>query len=93
MLEPATKSQILKRLRRIEGQVAGLQRMIEEDKYCVDVLLQVSASRGALASVGSIILRNHIETCVGDAFTTGDDETRARKLDELMMLFDRYRGL
>lgn len=73
----------LRRLKNIEGQVRGLQRMVEEEKYCVDILTQISAARAALHSVGMLILRRHVETCVSDAIEAGGTE-RAEIIDELM---------
>ena len=73
----------LRRLKNIEGQVRGLQRMLEEEKYCVDILTQISAVRAALNSVGMVILRRHIDTCVADAIETGGAE-RVQIIDELM---------
>jgi DNA-binding FrmR family transcriptional regulator len=73
----------LRRLKNIEGQVRGLQRMLEGEKYCVDILTQISAVRAALNSVGMVILRRHIDTCVADAIETGGAE-RVQIIDELM---------
>jgi DNA-binding FrmR family transcriptional regulator len=73
----------LRRLKNIEGQVRGLQRMVDEEKYCVDILTQVSAVRAALHSVAMLILRRHVETCVSDAIEAGGTD-RAEIIDELM---------
>ena len=75
------KEAIQKRLRRIEGQVRGLQRMVEEDRYCIDVLAQISAATRALQSVALELLDDHMAHCVADAVKTGGDEA-ATKLDE-----------
>jgi len=75
------KAAVLKRLRRIEGQVRGLQRMVEDDRYCIDVLEQVSAATRALQSVALALLDDHLAHCVADAVTAGGDEAAA-KLDE-----------
>jgi CsoR family transcriptional regulator, copper-sensing transcriptional repressor len=72
---------IQKRLRRIEGQVRGLQRMVEEDRYCIDVLEQVSAATRALQSVALALLEDHMAHCVADAVTSGGDEA-SEKLRE-----------
>jgi DNA-binding FrmR family transcriptional regulator len=72
------KAAIQKRLRRIEGQVRGLQRMIEEDRYCIDVLEQVSAATRALQSVALQLLDDHLAHCVADAVTAGGDESVAK---------------
>ena len=78
----------LRRLKNIEGQVRGLQRMIEEGKYCVDILTQISAVRAALHSVGMLILRRHVETCVSDAIEAGGTN-RADIIDELMTVLTK----
>ena len=66
-MQEETKRGVDRRLRRIAGQVGGIQRMVEEDRYCVDVLLQVAAARAALDRVGKLVLASHVETCVADA--------------------------
>jgi CsoR family transcriptional regulator, copper-sensing transcriptional repressor len=81
------------RLSRIAGQVAGLQRMVAEDRYCVDVLLQVAAVRAALAEVGKVVLANHVETCLTQALRSGNSAERRVKVDELMEIFSRYCAL
>lgn len=73
----------LRRLKNIEGQVRGIQRMLEEKKYCVDILTQISAARAALNSVGMLILRRHIATCVSGVITAGGED-RVQIIDELM---------
>lgn len=72
------KEEYLKRLRRIEGQVRGLQRMIEEDRYCIDILSQVTAATKALHSVALRLLEAHIGTCVADATAAGGAEGAAK---------------
>ena len=69
-----TKDDLLKRLRRVEGQVRGLHRMVEEDAYCIDVLTQVSAATKALQSVAVALLEEHLRHCVADAVAQGGDE-------------------
>jgi DNA-binding FrmR family transcriptional regulator len=81
---------IQNRLRRIEGQVRGLQRMVSEDAYCVDILTQVSAVQTALEQVAVRVLDGHVRHCVADA-VSGDDPVAAEaKLDELMAAVQRY---
>ena len=87
------KKRLLTRLKRAEGQLSGVRRMVEEDDYCVDVLLQLQAVRGALAKIGQVVLRNHVETCVVAAVNGDDAEAREAKLDELMDVFARYAGV
>jgi DNA-binding FrmR family transcriptional regulator len=78
------------RLRRISGQVSGIQRMVEEDRYCVDVLLQVAAAEAALDRVGHLVLGSHIETCVSSALESGKPRERKKKLDELLDVFSKF---
>jgi len=73
-----TKTSQLKRLRRIEGQVRGLQRMIDEDTYCIDVLTQVSAATKALEAVALSLLEEHLAHCVRDAIAHGGDDAEAK---------------
>ncbi len=74
----ANKADCVKRLRRIEGQIRGLQRMVEEDKYCIDILTQVSAATKALQSVAIGLLEEHIGHCVSQAVVTGGSEADAK---------------
>ncbi len=90
MINAETRREVLSRLKRIEGQVQGIQRMVAEDKYCVDILLQVSAVKGALEQVSKRLLGQHIESCVAEAFTSGDDRERERKIEELLEVFSRF---
>jgi len=92
MIDEDTKVKVLARLRRIEGQVQGIQRMLEEDKYCVDVLLQLSAVQGAVEQVQKIVLGQHIESCVSDAIRSGNARERQRKVGELLEVFSRFSG-
>lgn len=82
----------IKRLKRIEGQVRGLSRMIEEDRYCIDVLQQVNAVKAALLKVESELLKAHAASCVEDAIQSGDPELQRRKFNELVVLFEGVRG-
>ena len=92
MINEETKGKARGRLRRIEGQVQGLQRMIDGEAYCVDILLQISAVQGALEQVEKLLLGRHIESCVADALRTGSKGERQQKLDELIEVFARFRG-
>ena len=83
------KKSVLTRLKRIEGQVGGLHRMIEEDRYCVDVLTQINAVRAALHKVEAEILRNHVAHCVADAFSEGNPEGQRQKVEELVDIMSR----
>jgi len=83
------KAKILARLRRMEGQVRGVQRMIEEDKYCVDVLTQVSTIIGAARAVGMLVLEDHIRGCV---MNSKDDEVMITELTDAIERFSRSVG-
>jgi DNA-binding FrmR family transcriptional regulator len=90
MMDQDTKADVQARLKRIEGQVKGIQRMVESDKYCVDVMLQMSAAQAALAKASKLVLGSHIETCVSHAIKSGSERERQKKIDELLNVFDRY---
>ena len=86
----AEKDVLLKRLRRIEGQVRGLERMIEDDRYCIEVLTQISAVTTALESVALRILDAHVSHCVTDALASGDPDAAAEKSRELLAAVHRF---
>ena len=81
---------IINRLKRIEGQVKGVQKMVEEERYCVDILVQVSAIRSAINKVGSIILENHIKGCVTDSLKNDDTELTEETIKELMDTISKF---
>ena len=83
-MHDATKQSVAARLKRIEGQVRGVLRMVEHDRYCVDVLTQVSAVRAALHKVEEQILRDHVSHCVAGAFVSGDPVEQRHKVEELV---------
>ena len=84
------RQKVQSRLRKIAGQVEGIERMVLEDRYCVDVLHQIAAAEGALEKVGKIVLGAHVDTCVATALESGDPQERRRKLEELMEVFARF---
>ncbi len=88
-VDPAIKERNLKRLRRIEGQVRGLQRMVDEDRYCADILTQISSVHEALRSTGRELMRNHLRHCVAAAVRSGPDDAE-RVYDELIDLMYRH---
>lgn len=83
------KPGLLNRLKRVEGQVRGIARMIEEDRYCIDVLTQVQAVRAALQRVESELLKDHLGHCIEGAIVSGDKEEQRRKAAELIELLER----
>ena len=86
----ADKDALVKRLHRIEGQVRGIERMIEEDRYCIEVLTQISAVSTALESLAFKILDDHVNHCVAGAVATGDPEVAAEKSKELLEAVHRF---
>ncbi|HET6390628.1 metal-sensitive transcriptional regulator [Hyphomicrobium sp.] len=88
-MEKQSKAACLKRLSRIEGQVRGLSKMVEEGRYCIDVVTQISAVRAALRRVEEEVLRDHVAHCVEHAIASGDTADQRRKLAELMDVFAR----
>src|SRR6202046_4029591 len=85
-VDPAIKASSLRRLRRIEGQIRGLQRMVGEDRYCADILTQVSSVQEALRAVARALMRNHLSHCATQAIRTGSTEERQAMYDELLDL-------
>ncbi len=88
-MHPETKSAVLKRLRRIEGQVRGLAGMVNDDRYCIDVVTQISAVRAALRRAEEEILRDHVAHCVEGAIASGDKDDQRRKIAEIMDVLGR----
>jgi DNA-binding FrmR family transcriptional regulator len=86
-MNTGTKSKVVSRLRRIAGQVEGMGRMVESDRCCVDVLLQIASVQAALNQVNKLVLRSHVETCVIEVMAGGKAADRRRKIEEL---FARY---
>jgi len=84
-----SKPKLLNRLNRIGGQVKGVARMVEDDRYCIDVLTQIQAIRAALSKVETELLRDHIGHCVQGAFTSGDAAEQRQKTEELIEVLHR----
>jgi DNA-binding FrmR family transcriptional regulator len=91
MINERIERECIIRLSKIKGQVNGIENMIRERRYCVDVVMQIAAAEAALHKLSEIILRNHIETCVMEAFKSDDEEERKRKIDELMDVYTKIR--
>lgn len=85
-VDPEIKSANLKRLRRIEGQVRGLARMVGDDRYCADILVQISSVQEALRAVGQALMRNHLRHCAGQAIRKGSTAQAEAMYDELLHL-------
>lgn len=88
-MHDTTKAAVITRLKRIEGQVGGLQRMVEEERYCVDLLTQINAVRAALHKVEEQVLRDHVSHCVAGAFNSGDVVEQRHKVEELIATIAR----
>ena len=88
-VDPDIKARNVKRLRRIEGQVRGLQKMVDDDRYCADILTQISSVHEALRSVGRELMRNHLKHCAASAITAGSDKADAM-YDELLELMYKH---
>ena len=82
----AEKERLLQRLRRIQGQIGGISRMIEDDRYCVDVLQQIASMQSAADAVAMILLENHVKGCVVDGLRSGKDE----RVDEMVGVIRKY---
>lgn len=91
MIDDETEQEALRRLRLIEGQIGGIERMIRDRRYCIDVVMQIAAAESALHRVAEIVLRNHIETCVISAFRSSDEMETKAKIDELMRVYGNLR--
>ena len=84
------KEALAKRLHRIEGQVRGVERMVEDDRYCIDILTQLGAVSTALDSLAVTILDDHVKHCVADALASGDERAAREKTDELLTAVRRF---
>lgn len=89
-VDPETKAGNLRRLRRLEGQIRGLQKMVEEDRYCPDIMIQISAAQEALRTVGRELMRNHLRHCVAKAVTDGPAGQANAMYDELVELIYKH---
>ena len=87
--DPGVKDEIRKRINRVEGQLAAIGRMVDEEVYCIDILQQIAAVRGALKMVGTKLLESHVDHCVYDAIASGSEAERREKVDELVSVFER----
>jgi CsoR family transcriptional regulator, copper-sensing transcriptional repressor len=84
------KEALRKRLHRIEGQVRGIEKMVEDDRYCIDILTQIGAVRTALEQVGARLLEDHVTHCVADAIASGDEQAAGAKTIELLEAVQRF---
>ena len=87
MINPTTQHESLKRLARIEGQIKGIQRMVQEGRYCIDIINQITAVKKALEQVGLVVMRRHIDSCVSESIRSKDGHT---KVSELMNTINQF---
>jgi len=90
VVDPELKDRNLKRLRRIEGQVRGLQRMVEEERYCAEIMMQIASAQQALRAVGRELMRNHLKHCAARALRSEDPAEAEAMYDELLELMYRH---
>lgn len=88
-MQDATKASVRKRLNRVEGQVRGLSRMVDEDRYCIDIVTQIAAVRAALRRIEETVLADHVGHCVEQAIASGDPAAQREKVAELMAVLGR----
>jgi CsoR family transcriptional regulator, copper-sensing transcriptional repressor len=91
MMGDAEKTKVANRLRRIQGQIGGIEKMIQEDRYCIDILTQISAVVSALRGVEDRVMQNHLNTCVADAMRSEDPKEQQEKVDEVLTVIGKFR--
>jgi len=89
-VSPELQEPALNRLKRIEGQVRGLQRMVGEGRYCADIMVQIASVHEALRAVGKLVMRNHLEHCITHAIRSGDPVAAEKAYDEVLDLMYRH---
>jgi DNA-binding FrmR family transcriptional regulator len=89
-VDPETKAANLRRLRRLEGQIRGLQKMVDEDRYCPEIMIQISAAQEALRTIGRELMRNHLRHCVTTALREGTKDDANAMYDELVELIYKH---
>ncbi len=90
-MRPKAKEETRNRLARVEGQVRGIARMVEDDRYCIDVVRQIQAARAALGALEGIVMDDHLQTCVEHALTSDDLDDRRAKVEELVTVLGERR--
>lgn len=91
MMNDDQKNEVIKRLNRVEGQVRGVVNMINDNRYCVDILTQTKAIKSAMEKIDSLIIEQHLNTCVVNAMESGNKEEKDSKIKEIITLFSKYR--
>lgn len=90
-MDDMTRGKAIDRLKRIEGQVRGVVRMLEEDRYCMDILAQTRSIMAAMRKVEDQVMQNHLQTCVAEAMQSGDEREREEKISEVMTVLSGMR--
>lgn len=90
MIDDKLIKKLLPRIKKIEGQIKGISRMIENKEYCVDIFQQISAVCGALKSINSVILENHLNTCVKHTINSGNEKKIKEKIKEIVEIYSKY---
>ncbi len=91
-MEAAKRTRLRNRLRRVRGQLAGVERMLDEDQDCIELLLQLSAIEGAVSRIRYLLLQHHVETCLIDALERGSAAERATTIDDLLQVVAKHAG-
>ncbi|HKJ47384.1 MAG TPA: metal-sensitive transcriptional regulator [Balneolales bacterium] len=91
MMNSEEKARAVSRLKRIEGQIRGIQKMVEEDRYCIDILSQTASIVSALRGVEDQIMQQHLNTCVSDAMKSDDTNLKNEKINEVMSVLSKFR--
>ena len=91
MMNEEEKEKAVRRLKRIEGQIRGLQKMVREDRYCIDIMGQTASVINALKGVEDLVMKQHMHTCVADAITSDDEQQKNEKIDEVMQVLKQLR--
>lgn len=90
-MDAENKKKAISRLKRIEGQVRGIQKMVEQDRYCIDILTQTASIVSALKGVEDMVMEHHLHTCVADAMRSNDNDLKRQKIDEVMAVLSKFR--
>jgi DNA-binding FrmR family transcriptional regulator len=93
MMNAETKKAVGARLRKVAGQVQAVERMVDADRYCIELMHQLAAVQAAIGKTAEVILRSHVQTCVTDAVRSGDERECKRKVEELVAVLGRYRRI
>jgi DNA-binding FrmR family transcriptional regulator len=91
MMDEKQKAEVIQRLNKIQGQLGGIQKMVTDERYCMDILTQTRACAAAIRKVEDLIMYQHLHTCVADSMKSGDAEDKSNKIAEIMDIFSKFR--